>query len=108
MIILITIVICLSVGVYAEYQLSATEVTYTKSDGTGTAYYNMQPVKNLTTVNGATITLYAQWTPITYKVRFNGNGNWNTSEGSYTQQFTYDVSKPLISTLARFSIEYKS
>ena len=24
-------------------------------------------------------------------VRFNGNGNWNTSQGSYTQQFTYDL-----------------
>lgn len=35
-------------------------------------------------------TLYAQWTPITYKVRFNGNGNWNTSQGSYTQTLTYD------------------
>ena len=67
----------------------------TSSDGTGTAYYNMQSVKNLTTANGATITLYAQWTPITYKVRFNGNGNWNTSQGSYTQQFTYDVSGTL-------------
>lgn len=46
------------------------------------------------TVNPSTTaysnTLYAQWTPITYKVRFNGNGNWNTSQGSYTQQFTYD------------------
>ena len=34
LIILITIAICLSVGVYAGYTLSATEVTYTKSDGT--------------------------------------------------------------------------
>ena len=34
LIILITIVICLSVGVYAGYTLSATDVTYTKSDGT--------------------------------------------------------------------------
>ncbi len=36
-------------------------------------------------------TLYAQWTPITYTIRFNGNGNWNTSEGSYTQTITYDT-----------------
>ena len=34
--------------------------------------------------------LYAQWTPITYKIRFNGNDNWNTSQGSYTQTITYD------------------
>lgn len=37
------------------------------------------------------IRVYAHWEPITYKVRFNGNGNWNTSQGSYTQQVTYDL-----------------
>lgn len=49
------------------------------------------------TIYEATVdsTVYAQWTPITYKVRFNGNGNWNTSQGSYTQQFTYDVKQKL-------------
>lgn len=36
-------------------------------------------------------TFTANAEPITYTVRFNGNGNWNTSQGSYTQQFTYDV-----------------
>ena len=40
-------------------------------------------------------TFTANAEPITYKVRFNGNGNWNTSQGSYTQQFTYDVSGTL-------------
>ena len=34
LILLIIIVLCLSVGVYAGYTLSATEVSYTKSDGT--------------------------------------------------------------------------
>lgn len=45
------------------------------------------------TIYEATVdsTVYAHWEPITYKVRFNGNGNWNTSQGSYTQQFTYDL-----------------
>ena len=33
----------------------------TKADGTGTAYYNNQGVLNLTTTNGGTVTLYAQW-----------------------------------------------
>ena len=42
-------------------------------------------------------TLYAQWTPITYKVRFNGNNNWNTSQGSYTQTITYDTHTKLTS-----------
>ena len=38
----------------------------TKSDGTGTSYSNSTEVKNLTSTNGATITLYAQWTPNNY------------------------------------------
>ena len=33
----------------------------TKPDGTGTKYTDQQEVKNLTSTNGATITLYAQW-----------------------------------------------
>ena len=44
----------------------------TKSDGTGTKYTNEQVVKNLTTEENTTITLYAQWT--TYTVTFNANG----------------------------------
>lgn len=41
------------------------------------------------------IRVYAHWEPITYKVRFNGNGNWNTSQGSYTQDIKYDSSTAL-------------
>lgn len=33
-------------------------------DGTGTSYTDGQSVSNLTAENGATITLYAQWTPV--------------------------------------------
>ena len=33
----------------------------TKSDGTGTSYNDNAEVKNLTSSNGATITIYAQW-----------------------------------------------
>lgn len=49
------------------------------------------------TIYEATVdsTVYAHWEQIKYTVRFNGNGNWNTSQGSYTQQFTYDVSGTL-------------
>ena len=45
------------------------------------------------TIYEATVdsTVYAHWEQIKYTVRFNGNGNWNTSQGSYTQQFTYDL-----------------
>jgi uncharacterized repeat protein (TIGR02543 family) len=39
------------------------------------------------------MTLYAQWTPITYYVAFNGNGK--TSGSMTSQTFTYDVSQNL-------------
>ena len=46
----------------------------TKANGSGTAYTNKQSVKNLSTTNGATVTLYAQWTPYVLKVYYNANG----------------------------------
>ena len=36
----------------------------TKADGSGTGYTDQQEVSNLTATNGATVTLYAQWTAI--------------------------------------------
>jgi len=65
----------------------------TKADGSGTSYTDKQSVKNLTTTNGATINLYAQWTPITYTIKFDGNGNTSGSTASMTM--TYDVAKTL-------------
>ncbi|MBO7318550.1 MAG: InlB B-repeat-containing protein, partial [Clostridia bacterium] len=65
----------------------------TKANGSGTSYTNKQSVKNLTTTNGATITLYAQWTPITYTIKFNGNGS--TSGSTASMSMTYDVAKNL-------------
>lgn len=55
------------------------------------------------TIYEATVdsTVYAHWEQIKYTVRFNGNGNWNTSQGSYTQQFTYDL--PATLTLNKFT-----
>ena len=44
----------------------------TKFDGTGTNYTNQQSVSNLTAENGATVTLYAQWTP-TYTITWLAN-----------------------------------
>ena len=45
----------------------------TKKDGSGIAYSNKQVVKNITT--GSSITLYAIWRPIVYKVKLVGNGS---------------------------------
>ena len=46
----------------------------TAPDGTGTSYANKAQVKNLTTSDGGTVTLYAQWTPNKLTVRYYANG----------------------------------
>lgn len=66
----------------------------TKADGSGNAYTDKAKVKNLTTSNEAVVTLYAQWTPITYTISFDGNkgtGSTNvTLKSSDKLAATYD------------------
>ncbi|MBR2785379.1 MAG: InlB B-repeat-containing protein, partial [Clostridia bacterium] len=64
----------------------------TKADGTGTNYSNKQSVNNLTATNNGTVTLYAKWTPITYKIVYNSNGGTGTMADT---SMTYDVAKNL-------------
>ena len=65
----------------------------TKADGTGTAYTDGQSVSNLTTTRNDTINLYAQWTPITYIVRFHSNDGGE--DVTTDQAFTYDEAQNL-------------
>ncbi len=65
----------------------------TKTDGSGTSYANQQSVKNLTSANGGTVTLYAQWKPITYTIKFDGNKA--TSGSTASMSMTYNVAKNL-------------
>lgn len=44
----------------------------TQADGNGASYTDEQSVKNLATEDGETVTLYAQWEPRTYTVKFKG------------------------------------
>lgn len=46
----------------------------TAADGSGAAYQDGQSVSSLTAENGATVTLYAQWTPNQYTMTFDSNG----------------------------------
>ena len=64
----------------------------TKSDGSGDSYANSQSVKNLASTNGATITLYAQWTIQTFTVAFDKNGGTGTMA---SQTFTYNQAQTL-------------
>lgn len=47
----------------------------TKADGSGTKYTDKQSVKNLSSKQGATVTLYAQWSPYTLTVAYNCTGS---------------------------------
>ena len=51
----------------------------TKKDGTGTTYADKADGSKLTKTNGATVTLYAQWTANKYTITFNGNGSTSGS-----------------------------
>ena len=57
-------------------------------------YSNLQSVSNLTTTNGATITLYAKWTVHTYTVHFDKNHN-DVTGSMGDMNFTYDVAQQL-------------
>ena len=65
----------------------------THADGKGTSYTNKQVVTRLLHDHKASMTLYAQWTPNTYTVRY--NGNTATSGTMSDSQHVYDVAKTL-------------
>ncbi len=46
----------------------------TKADGTGKTYQDGASIKDLATEDGAVVSLYAQWKPCDYIVKFNANG----------------------------------
>ena len=58
-------------------QFTRTNYTYlgwnTDVNGNGTSYADQSAVKNITSVHGAVVTLYAQWKPNTYEVCFDAN-----------------------------------
>ena len=64
----------------------------TKADGSGTSYVDEQSVKNLSSTNGDTVNLFAQWTTNKYKVKYDANGGTGTMSDS---SYTYGVAKAL-------------
>lgn len=65
----------------------------TDPDASSATYTDQGSVKNLTSENNGTVTLYAVWQPITYSIRFNGNGN--TGGSMADQSMTYGVAAEL-------------
>lgn len=62
------------------------------STATSATYTDQQSVSNLTSTNGATITLYAVWTANTYTIQYDANGGAGTMASS---SHTYGTSKAL-------------
>ena len=77
----------------------------TKSDGTGTSYTDQQSVVDITN-NVETVTLYAQWSPNNYTVKFDANGGIGTMAN---QTLTYDKASTLKeNTFTHSSLVFKS
>lgn len=65
----------------------------TKADGSGTTYKNEASVKNLTTTNGQTVTLYAQWTKTKYTIAYKLNGGTNNKSNKSSYYVTTSTLK---------------
>ena len=59
----------------------------TKADGSGTSYEDKASVKNLAAINGSTVTLYAQWKALSWKVTYHDPDGINED---LTQTVFYD------------------
>ena len=66
----------------------------TKAGGNGTGYTDKQAVRNLTSENNGSVTLYAQWTPIAYRIQFDKNLTDATGETA-SMGMTFGVAKNL-------------
>jgi len=65
---------------------------WAKTTSGSVVYSDGQSVKNVITTCGATTTLYAKWTPITYSIKYNANSGSGTMSNS---SHTYGVEKAL-------------
>lgn len=65
----------------------------TKADGSGASYTNSQSVSNLTSTNGSTVTLYAQWTANTYTYNIVYKSSTGKALGTSTVAGTFGSSK---------------
>ena len=73
----------------------------TAANGSGNSYGDGASVSNLSTKNGDTVTLYAQWKANTYTIKYNSNkpsgALTNVTGETKSSSHTYDVSKTLTS-----------
>jgi uncharacterized repeat protein (TIGR02543 family) len=65
-----------------------------EDDGGGTSYTDGQNVSNLSTTQGAIVTLYAKWAGITYTVVYNKNAT-DAAGNTASSTHTYGIEAPL-------------
>jgi uncharacterized repeat protein (TIGR02543 family) len=65
-----------------------------QTGGGGASYTDSQSVTNLSAVSGATVTLYARWTPISYTVAYDKNAA-DAAGTTAASSHTYGVAKAL-------------
>lgn len=65
----------------------------TKANGSGTSYANKAKVKSLTSKQGGTVTLYAQWTKAKYKITYDLKGGKNSSSNPASYKITTSTIK---------------
>ena len=65
-------------------------------------------IRDLTTENGATVTLTAQWTPIQYTLVFRANGGTtpNNTESTLTFTLTYDTAQTKVFTIFKKGYQF--
>ena len=67
----------------------------TKADGTGTNYSDLDTINIVPEKNNATVTLYAQWTPVTYRITYVRNGgSLNPEYRNYITSYEYNHTTP--------------
>lgn len=64
----------------------------TKADGSGIPYENKATVENLTSVNGGTVTLYANWTANTYSVMVTQTEGGTAAASSSSAKYGDEIS----------------
>ena len=81
----------------------------TKADGSGKAYADEQSVENLTTENGGTVTLYAQWKIRQHTIRFVNEDGAELQSGqvAYGQTPEYKGETPTKAATAQYTYEFR-
>ena len=84
-----------------DQKYSRTGYTFTKWKIGDTLYGSSSKVKNLSSSNGANVNANAQWNPITYTLKFNGNGSNSGTVANMTCKYDTTYKLPAATVYKR-------